>query len=494
MTNIDLPIWNKCNNRCLMCTNSQSMKKAQVFNYDWVINYLKNEVRKNKIKNLQTIGLTGGETTICPYFFQIIDYIQEKFPKTTIRVLTNGRMLIYDSFRKKCLTFKNIDFIIPLHGFNAGSHDRITQTPGSFYQTTEGLKKLLTEKGIGQEVEIRLVITRLNLNIIPTILKLIENKFLEVDRVVLIFLEFEGMAELNKDIVGITYHETQPILFKIKKYFKKFKDLRLYHFPLCLISPDFWPYCWRTLPKQEIAFLPECQECLVKIYCLGIHKSYSNFVKKLEIKPWLSLKGIKIKKSGNFYKPINSVAITKKSTDILNDFKKSIRIINSIPEEDDFFIDKLYFLLNLKEVIRLKRKNRNLKETIRGLEGIKYVLYDDYIFLSKNIEKAKLARQLTKMQKEKQLSKEENQKFEILLGKLYGYSECCAKNFPKINTKDPKQEKKMSLRTEFNYKNKKLYLLYYPCSKSCKETKKLKKLIKTKLDNLCSIDKLNFLK
>ena len=110
------------------------------------------------------------------------------------------------------------------------------------------------------------------------------------------------------------------------------------------------------------------------------------------------------------------------------------------------------------------------------------------------MEKAKLARKLTKFSKEKQLSKEENQRSEILLGKLYGYPECCAKNFPKINTKDPKQEKEMSFGTEFNYENKKLYLLYYPCSRNCNETKKLKKLMKIKLDNLCLIGELNFLK
>ena len=311
MNNIDLPIWNKCNNRCLMCTNSESMKRAQVFNYDWVINYLKNEVRENKIKNLQTVGLTGGETTICPDFFRIIDYIRQKFPETNIRILTNGRMLTYDNFRKKCLTFRNIDFIIPLHGYDAESHDRVTQTPGSFYQTTEGLRKLLSEKRSDQKIEIRIVATRLNFEIILQILKLIKEKFFDVDRIVLIFLEFEGLAEFNKNIVGITYQEIQPVLWQIKEYFKIFKDFRLYHFPLCVVPSNFWPYCWRTLPKKEVIFLKDCQKCLLKRYCLGVHKSYLSYVKKPEIRPWINLKGIRIKTTGNFYKPIDSVKIDK---------------------------------------------------------------------------------------------------------------------------------------------------------------------------------------
>jgi MoaA/NifB/PqqE/SkfB family radical SAM enzyme len=281
--------------------------RAYNFNYDSVINYLEEEIKKNKIKKLETIGLTGGETTICPDFFRIMNYISDKFPEVIIRLLTNGRMLAYDVFREKCLTFRKIDFIIPLHGYDAKSHDRVTQTPGSFNQTIKGLKKLFQERKVGQKIEIRIVATRLNFRIIPRILELIKKRFAGVERVVLIFLEFEGEAEKNKNKVGITYQKFQPVLKRIKKYSKLFKDLRLYHFPLCVLEPYFWPYAWRTLPAEEITFLPECQKCALKKYCLGIHKSYLSYVKKPEIQPRLSLKGIKIQKSKNFYKPISSI-------------------------------------------------------------------------------------------------------------------------------------------------------------------------------------------
>lgn len=52
MNHIEIPIWNKCNNQCLMCTNTESMRKAHLFNYDSVINYLEKEIQKKKIKNL----------------------------------------------------------------------------------------------------------------------------------------------------------------------------------------------------------------------------------------------------------------------------------------------------------------------------------------------------------------------------------------------------------------------------------------------------------
>jgi len=251
--------------------------------------------------------LTGGEPTISPYFFQIINYLYQKYPKINIRVLTNGRLFFYDNFLKKCLNFRNIDFIIPIHGFDNVSHNRITQVPGSFYQTIKGLEKLYFKRKADQKIEIRIIATRLNFKVIPKILKLIKEKFPQIDRVVLILLEFEGKGELNKKEVGITYQELRPILEKTKNYFKFFKDFRLYHFPLCVLTSDFWPYCWRTLPKREVTFLPECKKCLLKQDCLGVHKSYLNYVRKPEIKPILDLKGKKIVRTNDYYKPIKWV-------------------------------------------------------------------------------------------------------------------------------------------------------------------------------------------
>lgn len=287
-----------------MCTNTGEMRKASYFDYRSVTRYLEEEIKKNKIMSLETIGLTGGETTIAPYFFKIMDYISQRHPGIRINLLTNGRTFVYDDFLQKCLEFQKMTFIIPLHGYDAKSHDRITQAPGSFEQTTRGLKKLLAERRTGQEVEIRIVANRGNLQIIPQILKLIKEELFKIDRIVLIFLEFEGVSELNKDKVGITYKEIQPVLLQIKEYFKVFKDLRLYHFPLCVLEPFFWPFAWRTLPKEEVTYLALCRKCSLKKYCLGIHKSYLSYVEKPEIRPWPSLKGIKIKESDHFHKPI----------------------------------------------------------------------------------------------------------------------------------------------------------------------------------------------
>jgi len=52
MSYLEIPIWNKCNNNCRMCTNRIAMRNApsSFFNYDSVINYLKKEIKKKILK------------------------------------------------------------------------------------------------------------------------------------------------------------------------------------------------------------------------------------------------------------------------------------------------------------------------------------------------------------------------------------------------------------------------------------------------------------
>ena len=307
MAHIDLPLYNKCNNCCLMCTNPTDFFSETNFSYYLQKNFLE-RLKKINPKDLNEISLTGGEPTLHPDFFEILDFIKKHFPKSNITLLTNGRRFYYINFAKNLWRHKNISIAVSLLGHNAITHDAITGTKGSFKQTISGLKNLIfTKIDKSQKIEIRVIACRLNLRFIPKIIKFLKDKFLIVDRVVLIFMEYEGQAIVNKKQVAITYKDIFPVLNQIKKDILAFREFRLYHFPLCVLEPYFWPYVWRTLPAEEISFLPECRKCALKKHCLGIHKGYLKYVKKPEIQPWLSLEGIKIEETGNFYKPINSV-------------------------------------------------------------------------------------------------------------------------------------------------------------------------------------------
>ena len=265
--------WNKCNNHCLMCTNPEDFGDSKKYSYQDVYSRLMSQERKE-----DNLTMTGGEPTIHPDFTKIIEYIKKDFVNMEVTLLTNGRRLSYPAFAKKCLEIKNLQVAVSLHGYNAQTHDRITLAKGSFAQTVSGITNILKYKNSFQGLTIRLVITKLTYKYVHKILDFISDKFPKVDKIVIMFMEIEGLAEKNIDFVGLTYKEWQVYESLIKPRINNFRQLRFYHFPLCVVAVDLWKYVWRTLPEEELTFSSQCKKCWCKKYCLGIHKAYVKII------------------------------------------------------------------------------------------------------------------------------------------------------------------------------------------------------------------------
>jgi len=301
----DIAIWNKCNNHCVMCTNPFTFQLEDSLPYSF--ENIKQRWSNVKLKNVDTICLTGGEPTVHPDFFKILHWFRNKYQKNQIVIASNGRMFYYQNFAKKVLKTNNLLLEIAIHGYDEKTHDMVTRVRGSFKQTIEGVHNILRYKNESQELEIRIIITKLTYKNLDKILAFLKNEFdvKQIRDVVLIFMEMEGQAKDNFNIVGITYKEVMKYLPKIvKEYASQFNDFRLYHFPLCVLPQELWPYTWRTLRGEEVMFLSRCDKCYFKKYCVGIHRDYLSLVGDKEFKP---LKKSKIKKSNFWYKPFNNV-------------------------------------------------------------------------------------------------------------------------------------------------------------------------------------------
>jgi MoaA/NifB/PqqE/SkfB family radical SAM enzyme len=299
-------IWNKCNSHCVMCSNPSKFQEEDPYK-GYSLELLKERIRGTKILD-DKICLTGGEPTIHPDFFKLISFIREKFPKIVIELDTNGRRFFYPSFAERLLKFGRINICISLHGFDAKSHDAVTRTPGSFKQTVEGLENIFKYSHLGlNEIEIRIIITKITCEYTEKILKLIKERFPQLERVVIVFMEMEGQAGDNLKLVGLTYTYFRKFIPKIARWIPLFKDLRFYHFPLCMIDHKYWPYVWRTLTPEEneTDFLPSCKRCRYKKYCLGIHKDYLKLIGGKEFNP--IKKKISLKVQDDFFHPILKV-------------------------------------------------------------------------------------------------------------------------------------------------------------------------------------------
>jgi len=301
----DVAIWNKCNNHCVMCTNPSTYQLEEVFPYSF--ENIKKRWSKVKLKLNDTIALTGGEPTIHPNFFKVVHWFHSQYPKNKIAIASNGRMFYYQNFTKKLLKIDNLLLQIAIHGYNERTHEMITRVKGSFKQTVKGIHNILRYKNNSQELEIRIIITRLTYKNLSKILNFLKNDFniKKIEDIALIFMEMEGQAKDNFNIVGITYKEVMKYLPKVvKEWAPQFNDFRLYHFPLCVLPPSLWKYAWRTLRGEEVMFLPHCKKCPFKKYCLGIHRDYLTLIGDKEFKP---PKKIKIETTNFSYRPINNI-------------------------------------------------------------------------------------------------------------------------------------------------------------------------------------------
>jgi organic radical activating enzyme len=271
-----------------MCTNPEGFGDASMsgpYSYDGVLS------RVLRVKDIsdyssEAICLTGGEPTSHPEFLRLFATIRKELPDNQLVLATNGRMFSYEEFAKKFLNIGASKIEIPIHGSNASIHDAVTRVKGSFDQAIKGIDNILRHRSSLHELEIRVVLTKLNFHNVSAILDLVREKFSEIDRVVVIFPEMEGMCAKNIEIVGLTYSEVKEEMVRLIEEWKdKFNGLSLFHFPLCSLPVGLWKYAWRTLRGNEIVFPAGCEGCSYREYCLGVHKDYADILGTDEFVP-----------------------------------------------------------------------------------------------------------------------------------------------------------------------------------------------------------------
>lgn len=305
---MDICVWDKCNNRCLMCTNPDRPWPNWDGSFDYSFPAIKKRLEKihKSISEDDSIYLSGGEPSLHPNFLDILKYLKKEFPAQRVKLLTNGRMMSYEKFTQKVMAINdNFEIDLSIYGGDAATHDKVTRSKGSFIQTLKGLENIITLKQPNQLIGTRFVITNLSYKHIEKFLSMIKNQYAQIDRVILIFWEIEHQAIKNFSDVKIDYQSVTEELNKASNFLTAFNELRLYHFPLCVVSSKLWPNIWRTLDKKDVKFLPACNQCQYKKHCLGIPISY---LENMGDKKFLPItKKYKIKTSSDKFKPINEI-------------------------------------------------------------------------------------------------------------------------------------------------------------------------------------------
>jgi len=217
------------------------------------------------------LTITGGEPfLIGEKIFPFIAYLKQKFAKTEFLFLTNGRIFAIDKFVhyfKESMPYNSI-VAIPIHGSNSEIHDTITRTKGSYTQTRNGLKKLLSNH---IRIELRLVVNKINLNDITNIADDIIKNFRNIEYLSIIAMEMTGNAYANKEKVWISYKNIFCVIEdSIRKLVEHGIEVRLYNFPLCTVNSSFWPICYKSISENKIRYAESCNECKYFNSCGGV--------------------------------------------------------------------------------------------------------------------------------------------------------------------------------------------------------------------------------
>lgn len=266
-----------CNSNCIMCPASERERQQD----NNITTDQIDAVLKHMPKDLWHFTITGGEPTLVgeENFIHVLKSVRRTLPYTKTLLLTNGRTFGDKSFCTRFISEKpeNMRVAIPIHGSTPEKHDYITQAPGSFVQTLRAVTNLLNAK---VEVELRIVVSKLNCDDITNIAKLISELFPTVAVVHFIGLEMRGNCVVYPEKVLISYQDAfQKSKDAIKLLVHNGIDVGLYNFPYCMIDKKYWPIAQKSISAYKSVFYDKCDNCKLKSECCGIFLATMNYYK-----------------------------------------------------------------------------------------------------------------------------------------------------------------------------------------------------------------------
>ena len=198
------------------------------------------------------IVINGGEPTLHPDFYNIIEYIVDK-TESFISIYTNGTII--DA--RKIPNTERIKIIIPIHG-NMETHDLITQNSGSYISTVRALGEMKDRKYI---VCVKFIVGKALVNSRFSIVEFLKREKIVPNQIVIARQNvtpksiFNEVEELDIDIYAAF---VKNIFYSLKDEYK----LVFLDTPVCLL-----PVFKNLLPKvieKPIFFFSDCNNKLVE--------------------------------------------------------------------------------------------------------------------------------------------------------------------------------------------------------------------------------------
>jgi hypothetical protein len=129
-----LPVGETCNQRCETCL---FLSGAFACDPDAAVRLLASRDLSGK----SSVTLAGREPTLLPWLGRLVSRIRGE-TGLAVRLLTNGRMLVYPRVAPALVAGGVSGFLVKLRGAAPQEHDRLSRVEGAFDQTIGGLRRL----------------------------------------------------------------------------------------------------------------------------------------------------------------------------------------------------------------------------------------------------------------------------------------------------------------------------------------------------------------
>ena len=162
-----LELTSACNNRCPGCSNIYAASRPPALKTakDWA------ELLAGILPDAVQVRLSGGEPTLHPEFFTILDEVLSY--NMNVTVFTNGRWPNPDQVAQSLSQRRDkVGLLISLHGATPTSHEAFTRVGGSFQETVDNIR-LTIENHIA--VMLSTIITHHSWNEIEAVITLAQN-------------------------------------------------------------------------------------------------------------------------------------------------------------------------------------------------------------------------------------------------------------------------------------------------------------------------------
>lgn len=286
--NAYLAVGYACNQRCRCCPLIDKEHRKMIVSLDDI----KKEATIMKNLGVTDVTISGGEPTIHPNFFEIIDFFFDQ--GIAVHILSNGEKFADKKFLTKFLQISRnngVSVTTTFHSHIAEEHEYQNQSKGSFERSLSGIRALDINN---INVSVKHCITSNNYNNLPQFLDFVLNNFSVNAEIQFWGIDLCGIDEQLAKESFVDYKLISKFMEITLDLFESRSEprgrvLTINNLPLCMLDAYYWKYF--TSPEMDtyIEHMQEgrkmdaisgpaskrCFNCGFRAYCPGVY--YSNF-------------------------------------------------------------------------------------------------------------------------------------------------------------------------------------------------------------------------